>query len=204
MSLYLVRHGETALNATRVLQPFETPLSERGLAQARALAARLVHEPLAGILASDMPRAAQTAEAIAQATGLPVHHEPLLRERSFGELRGRSYDSLGFDPMALDYTPPGGESWEEFRQRTASALAAICAYRASIGGPIAIVTHGLVIRVVLGELARLPAGMTECGPLANTSVSIIGEEPPHQSLLVNCVRHLEEAIRDDGKGLSGF
>lgn len=204
MSLFLVRHGETALNATRVLQPPDTPLSERGLAQARAIGARLAGERLAGIVASDMARAAQTAEAIAAATGLAVRHDPLLRERSFGELRGRSYDSLGFDPMALDYVPPGGESWADFTLRVDEALAAIRAYRTAFGGPIAVVSHGLVIRVLLNKRATLPEGVVECGPLANTGLSIVGAEPPHQSILINCVRHLEDAIRDDGRGLSGF
>ncbi|MCO5120765.1 MAG: histidine phosphatase family protein [Burkholderiaceae bacterium] len=204
MPLFLVRHGETALNAARVLQPPDTPLSERGFAQARAIGARLAGESLAGIVASDMTRAAQTAEAIAEATGLPLRHDPLLRERSFGDLRGRSYDSLGFDPMAPDYTPPGGESWEDFTLRVGEALAAIRAHRAAFGGPIAVVSHGLVIRVLLNRLAKLPEGVVECGPLANTGLSIIGAEPPHQSVLVNCVRHLDEAIGDDGRGLSGF
>ena len=65
--LHLIRHGETPLNAARVLQPADTPLSPRGLAQARALAERMRSLPLAGILSSDMPRALQTAEAIAAA-----------------------------------------------------------------------------------------------------------------------------------------
>src|SRR5690606_29015507 len=146
----------TALNATRVLQPPDTPLSERGLAQARAIGARLAAEPLAGIVASDMTRAAQTAEAIAAATGLPLRHDPLLRERDFGDLRGRSYDSLGLDPMALDYVPPGGESWEDFTARVGEALVAVRAHRAALGGPIAVVSHGLVIRVLLNKLAKLP------------------------------------------------
>jgi broad specificity phosphatase PhoE len=204
MPLYLVRHGETELNATRVLQPADTPLSARGLAQARAIAARLAKEPLAGIVSSDMPRAAQTAEAIAAATGLAVRHDPLLRERSFGDLRGRSYDSLGFDPMAPDYAPPGGESWDAFHERVEQALASIRRHRAEIGGPIAVVTHGLVIRVLLNRHARLPDGMTECGPLSNTALSIVEPDPPHLSRLVNCCRHLDDAIGDDGRGLSGF
>lgn len=204
MPLFLVRHGETRLNATRVLQPPDTPLSERGFAQARAIAARLAGEKLAGIVASDMTRAWQTAEVIADVTGLPLRQEPLLRERNFGELRGRSYDSLGFDPMALDYTPPGGESWEDFTRRVGEALASVREHYAAFGGPIAVVSHGLVIRVLLNKLAKLPEGVVECGPLANTGLSIVAAEPPHQSTLVNCVRHLEEAIRDDGRGLSGF
>lgn len=204
MPLYLVRHGETALNAARILQPADTPLSERGRAQARALAARLATEPLAGILASDLARAAETAEFVGQATGLPIRHDPLLRERSFGDLRGRSYDSLGFDPMAPDYAPPGGESWEAFRHRVDEAFALIRAHQAELGGPLAVISHGLVIRVLLDTRARLPDGMTECGPLANTSVSIIEATPPWQSLAVNCTLHLDGGLADDGKGLSGF
>ena len=41
MSLLLIRHGETAFNRDRVMQPADTPLSEQGVAQARHLAGRL-------------------------------------------------------------------------------------------------------------------------------------------------------------------
>ena len=42
MTILLIRHGETALNVSRVLQPADTPLGTRGIAQAEALGARLV------------------------------------------------------------------------------------------------------------------------------------------------------------------
>ena len=61
MTLLFIRHGETALNAARVLQPAATPLSARGLAQAQAVAERLAAQRLAGVLSSDLPRALQTA-----------------------------------------------------------------------------------------------------------------------------------------------
>ena len=58
MAILLVRHGETALNAARVMQPADTPLSERGLAQARAVARRLAQRGrVAALLSSDLPRA---------------------------------------------------------------------------------------------------------------------------------------------------
>ena len=68
MSLFFIRHGETALNVARVLQPSDTPLNERGLAQARALGARLAGSGIAHILSSDLPRALQTGQAIADRT----------------------------------------------------------------------------------------------------------------------------------------
>ena len=58
MAIVLVRHGETALNAARVLQPADTALSERGIAQAHSLARRLVARGrIAAVLGSDLPRA---------------------------------------------------------------------------------------------------------------------------------------------------
>lgn len=53
MEIWLVRHGETAFNAARILQPADTPLSTHGLQQAQALAERLAGERFAGILSSD-------------------------------------------------------------------------------------------------------------------------------------------------------
>ena len=68
-SIILVRHGETALNAARVLQPAATPLGPRGFAQAEAVARRLAPMQPGAIVSSDLPRALQTAQAIARAAG---------------------------------------------------------------------------------------------------------------------------------------
>ena len=99
MAVILVRHGETALNAARVMQPAATPLSERGQAQARAVGQRLARQGgIGAILCSDLPRAWLTAEAIAAELALPIQPSPLLQECNFGDLRGRPCDTLGFDP----------------------------------------------------------------------------------------------------------
>jgi probable phosphoglycerate mutase len=204
LSILLIRHGETALNAARVLQPADTPLSERGSAQARSLARRLAGLELAGIVSSDLPRALQTAAPIAAATGHAVRADPLLQERNFGDLRGRAYDTLGFDPLATDEAPPGGESVEQFRRRVALAFDAVIAMRAALGGPLAVVTHGLVIRTILQEHVRLPARFDVPERLANTSLTILAETAPHQVLLLNCAAHLEAGERDDARSLAGF
>lgn len=218
MSIVLIRHGETPLNAARVIQPADTPLSERGRAQATAVARRLAGqggEPAssagsalalapAAILSSDMPRAFETATAIAAATGLDLRATELLHERNFGELRGRAYDELGFDPLATGDAPPGGESVVEFEERVARAFEEIIALRAEFEGDLVVVTHGLVIRTLLERHALLPQGLGLPGSLANASVTILAAVAPHEALLVNCTRHLHGAERDAGKGLSGF
>lgn len=223
MSIVLVRHGETPLNAARVIQPADTPLSERGRAQAEAVARRLaarsdrdaqgrgnVREPgviaLAptAILTSDLPRAFETATAIAAATGLDLRATDLLQERNFGALRGRAYGDLGFDPLATTDAPPGGESVADFEARMARAFDEIVALRAGLVGDLVVVTHGLVIRTLLARHARLAAGVALPASLANTSVTVLAAVAPHEALLVNCIVHLEGAARDEGKGLSGF
>ncbi len=204
MSILLVRHGETALNAARVLQPADTPLSERGFAQARAVARRLASPRPAAILSSDLPRASQTAAAIAEAAGLPVSTTALLQERNFGDLRGLAYDSLGYDPLASEDAPPGGESVPQFRQRVAHALHAINVAWARAGGTLVVVTHGLVIRTLLEHHARFDDGVQAPERLENTSVTVVEPGRLLRVTLVNCTRHLDEAIRGDGRGLSGF
>ena len=109
MQLLIIRHGETPLNVARVMQSADTPLSDNGQAQAARLGQRLT-----GIVSSDLPRALQTAEAIAAATGLPIITSALLHERNFGDLRGRPHASLGFDALAMTEAPPNGESMADF------------------------------------------------------------------------------------------
>ena len=205
MSIVLIRHGETPLNAARVIQPADTPLSERGRAQAEAVARRLAARAgPAAILSSDLLRAFETATAIAAATGLDLRATDLLQERNFGALRGRAYDDLGFDPLASTDAPPGGESVADFEARMARAFDEIVALRAGLVGDLVVVTHGLVIRTLLARHARLAAGVALPASLANTSVTVLAAVAPHEALLVNCIVHLEGAARDEGKGLSGF
>ena len=146
MSILLIRHGETALNAARIVQHPETPLNERSIGQAQRLAARLADFPIAAIVSSDYKRAHMTAEAIAGVTGLPITIQESLRERNFGEARGVPHGDLGFDLYAPDFHPRGGESWPMFHQRVALAWAEVAARAAGIEGDLVVVSHALVCR----------------------------------------------------------
>jgi 2,3-bisphosphoglycerate-dependent phosphoglycerate mutase len=202
MSIILVRHGETPLNVTRMLQPADTPLSANGVAQAQAVAQRLAGMKIAAILSSDLPRALQTAEAIAAATGAPITPTALLHERNFGELRGQPYDSLPYNPLTMTEAPPGGESVAAFQRRVAQAFAQMVEMRGRVDGHLAVVTHGLVIRALLAQHLQLAA---DALPLrvGNTSITVCGATPPHALELVDCTRHLDGPIAHDAKSLSG-
>jgi probable phosphoglycerate mutase len=191
-TIHLIRHGETASNAARILQTPEITLSETGVEQARRLAARLAGAGIARILSSDLERARMTARLLQETTGAPLHLDARLQERNFGDLRGTAYADLGFDPFAEGYAPPGGESIPMFLARVARAWEAIQSHAAAADGPLAVVTHGLVCRdlvahhlVVPAELAA-PADPTRW---TNTCLTTI-EGPPWTVRLLACTAHL--------------
>ncbi len=203
MSIILIRHGETLLNAARTIQPADTPLAPRGHAQAERVAERVVELKPAAILASDMPRAWQTAQAISRKTGLTPISTPLLWERNFGDLRGRPYDTLSFNAMEMLEAPPNGESMASFHARVTEALAYAAKLREGLEGPLIIVSHGLVIRALLEKNIGLGAH-TIPERIGNTAITCITAGAPHQAELVNCTIHLMgTGLTEDGHSLSG-
>jgi broad specificity phosphatase PhoE len=199
-TIYLIRHGETAYNARRILQTPEVPLSELGVEQARRLARRLADAGIARILSSDLERAAATARELAAATRAPVGFDALLQERNFGALRGTAYADLGFDPFAPGYTPPEGESVPAFEARVARAWALVREHAAAAGGPLAVVTHGLVCRDLVARYLTVPddlAAPPDPPRWANTCLTI-ADGPPWTVRLLACTAHLTDFSKGSG------
>jgi probable phosphoglycerate mutase len=190
--IFLIRHGETVGNAARIVQLPDSPLSPRGLLQADRLARRLAGEGVAHIVSSDLARAAATAQALQRATTAPITWEPLLHERSFGDLRGRAYADLGLDMFASDYEPPNGESWSVFHARVDRAWERVQALAAATDGNLAVVTHGLVCRSLAARYLRLPVGAVVPERWENSSVTIIDCPAPWHVRRLNCVAHLDD------------
>ena len=190
MRLYLVRHAESVLNATRVVQPPDTPLSEVGRAQAERIGARLAGAGVARIVSSDLPRAVETAEAIARHTGAPLGFDADLQERNYGAIRGTPYAALTEDIFGPDYVPPEGETWAAFHARVDRAWGRVLA-TAGEPGTLAVVTHGLVCWSILSRHVTAgnepPASMR----FGNTSLSILEGPTPWRAALVDCTAHLD-------------
>mgnify|MGYP000686980834 CR=1 FL=1 len=82
--IYLVRHGESRSNATRIIEGAESPLTEKGIKQAAELARRFENINVDLLLSSPYIRALDTAKAIAQAKGdLTIEVVPEVRERVY-------------------------------------------------------------------------------------------------------------------------
>jgi broad specificity phosphatase PhoE len=162
MTIFLVRHGETEWNRARRYQGWsDSPLTEKGLAQAAALGRRLAALPEAGaadLVASPIGRARRTAEIIAECMGrrLPVRCDDRLREISLGEWDGLDRSEImarmgaGFEEFEWYFATPDGESYEVFSGRIASWLGELGE------GPVIAVCHGVVTRVMRGLYAGLP------------------------------------------------
>ena len=99
-TLYLVRHGETKDNVEKIMQGQQHgELTSVGKAQIEELAITLSDIHFDAVVSSDLKRAYDSAQILAQQKNLKVHTTPLLRERDWGDFTGRYIPSLKGLPM---------------------------------------------------------------------------------------------------------
>ena len=179
MHLLLVRHGETDWNAAGKIQGCtDTPLNARGRAQALALAGRLRGERPQRLYTSPLRRARETAAIVGAELALEPETVEALREISFGEWEGCSWEEIQrrwprefawCEGDRLNRAPPGGESYgqlmerappggESYGQLMERALPAVEAIRRAPGGTAVAVCHSAVIRAVLCALEGMSIG----------------------------------------------
>ncbi len=130
--LFLVRHGQSAGNAAgRFGGHSPTPLSELGRQQAEITAKALAKEKIQAIYSSDLLRALQTAQPLADILDLPVIAAPAFRERKVGVLEGKTFDeSRAEHPKdyyalvnrSVHHVITDGESYRQLLKRAVNAL----------------------------------------------------------------------------------
>jgi broad specificity phosphatase PhoE len=154
--IYLARHGETDDNARGVVQGWiDTPLNDRGRDQARMLADRVRGLGIAAMWTSQLARALETAQIVAEAIGV----EPRVDER-FAESRRGSWEGRMLEDIEADEPhtwaawkrggapfrfPGGGESLGEHQKRVMAALEEV----RSGPLPALVISHGGSIRCAL-------------------------------------------------------
>lgn len=175
----LIRHGETDWNRAKRLQGhIDIGLNDEGQAQAQRLGAALASEPFDAIIASDLQRAQQTAQAVAQHQDINVQSEPRLRERCYGKLEGLTYSEIAeqhprnytaWQTREVDFVPEGGESLQMFYDRVQDGVQALLSKHA--GQRVAWVAHGGVLDCIY----RIATGLDLAAPrdfdLKNASVN---------------------------------
>ncbi len=167
MRIYLLRHGAVAqTNPRTFLGQTDVPLTVEGARQMAVLARRLASMDIGGIVCSPLRRARHSARLV---SGWPKEHireVAAFQEINLGQWEGLSvaevqvrypgaYEARGKD--LAHFRPEGGESFADVAARAWPALLTLgtdCARKNS--GPVLIVAHAGVNRVLLAKAAALP------------------------------------------------
>ncbi len=131
--LYFMRHGETLFNVRRRIQGWcDSPLTEKGIEQARAKRDLIASIPFDHYYCSTAERTCDTMEIVAP--GKPYVRVKALKERKFGMFEGESEDlnpprftaegEFGFDDIFPHY---GGETTAHLQERIRTAVDEIMA-----------------------------------------------------------------------------
>jgi broad specificity phosphatase PhoE/ribonuclease HI len=127
----LLRHGETPLSVERRFAGVgDIPLTDAGVAQARAAAEALGSYEIEAIVTSPLRRCRDTAKEVAAVVGAPVREEDGFRELDFGSWEGMTFAEVRerrpeqMDAWLADPSvpPPGGESFDDAFRRVRTAL----------------------------------------------------------------------------------
>lgn len=167
-TLFILRHGQTEWNASGRMQGrLDSALTATGRAQADAHGKTL--RSLGGVeavIASPLGRTRETAAIVNTHLQAPVEFEPALMERDCGLWSGLvaaeieasypdSWRARSEDPYF--HRPPGGENHADMGDRVCGFLTDL------VRRPedrLALVTHGIMSRVILGHFLGLPPDET--------------------------------------------
>ena len=180
--VYFLRHGESVSNLiTQFAGSLDMPLTEKGKAQASATADYLMDIPFTAVYASDLSRAYETGQVIAQLHGLVAVPTPHLRELNAGLWQGQKHAELPalfpdsfpvFQRQIGLAVAPEGEAVAHLRERARAYVEAIV--HAHPGEHIGIVTHAIVIRAMESVWADTPLERMHTIPwVGNASVTIV-------------------------------
>jgi broad specificity phosphatase PhoE len=164
--IFIFRHGETDWNVQERFQGhIDIPLNNTGRAQAKELVLTLLEKKIEAILSSDLSRAVETAQIVAQGLeshGLqvPLFQSAGLRESHLGEAQGLTREEIVAkfgETIALrwrshkltdaDISYPGGETGTQIFERVMQSVRGF--FERHPFQRIGIATHGGVIRRIM-------------------------------------------------------
>ncbi len=162
--LYLIRHGETELNAKGVYYGWtDCGLSENGVMQAEDLADILQNVTFDAVISSSLIRSVVTAAIVSGATPDEIVKDDRLRELNFGDWEGMHHSDIkekhkdAWEKWSKDWknaAPPKGESFSELCSRVKCSLEDIL--KEYQGKRVLIVSHQGAMRIIPMVLLGLP------------------------------------------------
>jgi probable phosphoglycerate mutase len=199
--LVLWRHGQTLWNAENRHQgQIDIPLNDVGREQARHAAQTLLAMKPTHVIASDLERALETGQILADLAGVSLSTDERLRETFAGEWQGMTRDEI-VAKYPADYAawggdseirPGGGETRWEVSQRVVAAIEDAM-LNIPAGGTLVVASHGGALRSALGRLLGLdPRQWTILGVLANAQWSVLSELDENMPKLPDLKWRLQE------------
>jgi broad specificity phosphatase PhoE len=165
--LFFMRHGETEWNATARMQgQSDSPLSARGVEQSEANARLLATLDIEALYSSPLNRARRSAEIVGRHLNLPVRYDDRIKEWNCGDWTGYLYDEVkakwvdewdAFEADHFHYRGPNCENYPDMIERSAPFVAELLEHPA---GNIAVVSHGIIGRVMVSTLLGLDSRAT--------------------------------------------
>ena len=176
MRVYLIRHGESAMNTqAHLIGGFSphTPLTERGEAQARALGAYLATSGIVPdlVFASPAVRTTETARLAGFEPALDLRLAELGQGVWEGRSRKEAYDAAALARIKREekaFKLEGGESMNDVAARMHAWLLDVLAAKPAT---VFAFGHGMAIRCLLGELFGWSHAKTYETVTNNTSIS---------------------------------
>ena len=159
LTIDILRHGETSMDAGKLYGATDVPLSDLGKAQLLRAVQKIHQEPLAQVISSPLQRCAWLAEQLKAKT--PVHYERSFAEMDFGDWEGQDIKTLlhqepNFRLDVSQLEAPNGETFANFYTRVKQAWEHHTTKHIEQGGHHLLITHGGVIRVLLGLTLGIP------------------------------------------------
>ncbi len=195
MSIYLIRHGQTNSNRDRILQTPDTPLSELGHQQAKQLAHAFQDIFVEDIICSDYIRTQQTAAPLHAIQQSSFSLQPLLRERSFGDLRGKAYADIDADIFDDSYAAPNGETQHQIIGRVNLAWRFVMETYQNMHGILVVMPHGLVLRELIKQHLIVDDAMSPLSDFQNTCITQVNGTDKKTILRFCDARHLSKGIK---------
>lgn len=165
MSVFAIRHGETAWNLSgQHTGTTDIPLTDNGRRLAESMRPALANENFALVLVSPMQRARQTCELAG--LGARAETDRDLMEWNYGDYEGLTPGQIAEKaPGWLIFRDgcPGGETPEQVGARVDRVIARARAARGDVAmgnmtlGDVVLFAHGHVLRVLAARWIGLPA-----------------------------------------------
>ncbi len=187
--LYLLRHAQSEANLRGILAGPDNSvnLSDKGRKQSLKVSKYLQEIAFQQIYCSPISRCFQTIQPLVRARpDIALLHEEKIQEMNYGQWNGKDLKTLSkkrdwqrIQSAPSKFTFPDGESFNQLRRRVTLFLSQV----ERKDGPILVVSHGDVIKMILASVLDLPTDKFQNFVIEPASISIVQYESKSKTIV---------------------